>query len=107
MESFACWAVEWAIARTSRDDPLGYSREQDEHSNEAWDEIHCLLRHLLLDRSFYAYDERIAGYTTDKLAVWAWFISHYEASYPLGYAEAGIHLVANRSLEWTQHLWLR
>ena len=106
MESFADSGLLTQLLRVVELIPWGYSREGSEHSNESWDEIHGVLRYLLLDRSFRAYDERIAGYSYEKLVVWARFVMDYD-EYTEGYIEAGIRDAAERSLAWTEHLWRR
>ena len=83
MESFAAVGLLDELLSVVGMIPWGYSQEGG-HPNEAWDEIHALLRHLLLERSFTAYDERIPGYTAERLEVWSQLLSHYEDSYPLG-----------------------
>ena len=107
MESFAESGLLTQLLRVVELIPWGYSREGSEHSNESWDEIHGVLRYLLLDRSFRAYDGRIAGYSDARLVVWARFVVHYEEEYTIFAVERGIRDAADRSLAWTEHLWRR
>ena len=106
MESFANCGCLTQLLRVVELIPWGYSREGEEHSNESWDKIHGVLRYLLLDRSFGAYDERIQGYSYKGLVAWARLVMDYD-EYTLGFLDAGIHEAAERSLGWTEHLWRR
>ena len=107
MESFANCGLLDHLLRVVELIPWGYSREGQEISSESWDEIHSVLRYLLLDRSFRAYDERIQGYSFERLVWWARFIIDYEEEYTIYAVEDGIREAARRSLGWTEHLWRR
>lgn len=107
MESFADCGLLNQLLRVVELIPWGYSRQGQETSKEWWDEIHGVLRYLLLDRSFRAYDERIRGYSYERLVVWARFIAIYEEEYTIFAVEGGIRDAADRSLAWSEHLWRR
>ena len=54
--------------------PSGYKGQQPSIFNEEWDEIHAIIRLLLLKCSYYDYDKRTPGYTFKNLISWSHLI---------------------------------
>ncbi len=87
--------------------PSGYEGQGPTIFEEQWDEIHAILRLLLLERSYYDYDKRIPGYTFDNLFSWSLLIHGYDEVYPAGYVEQGLLVLDEISEAWTNSCWSR